>query len=33
LGNPKIVFREVDKNNDLKNGVRVEMNQFDLVVI
>jgi hypothetical protein len=23
----------VDKNGDLKNGVRVEMNQLDLVVV
>jgi hypothetical protein len=31
--NPKIGFKEMDKNGDLKDGVRVEMNQFDLVVI
>jgi hypothetical protein len=31
--NPKIGFTEVDKNGNLKNGVRIEMNQFDLVVI
>jgi hypothetical protein len=31
--NPKIGFVEMDKNGDLKNGVRVKMNQFNLVVI
>jgi hypothetical protein len=31
--NPKIGFTKVDKNRDLENGVRVEMNQFDLVVV
>jgi hypothetical protein len=32
-GNPKIGFAEVDKNGDLKDGVRVEMDQFDLIVV
>jgi hypothetical protein len=31
--NPKIGFTEVDKNGDLKNRVRVDMNLFDLVMI
>jgi hypothetical protein len=32
-GNHKISFAKVDKNGDLKNGVKVEMNQFNLVVV
>jgi hypothetical protein len=32
-GNPKIGFAEVDKNGDLKDGVRVEMDYFDLIVV
>jgi hypothetical protein len=31
--NPKIRFVEVDKNSDLKDGVRVEMDQFHLIVV
>jgi hypothetical protein len=31
--NPKIGFTKVDKNGDLKNRVRVDMNLFDLVMI
>jgi hypothetical protein len=31
--NPKIGFTEVDKKGDLKNRIRVEMNQLDLVVV
>jgi hypothetical protein len=31
--NPKIGFTKVDKNGDLKDGVRVEMDQFDLIVV
>jgi hypothetical protein len=26
-------FTEVDKNGDLKNRIRVEMNQLDLIVV
>jgi hypothetical protein len=31
--NPKIGFTKVDINDDLKNGARVDMNLFDLVMI
>jgi hypothetical protein len=31
--NPEIGFTEVDKIGDLKNIVRVEVNQLDLVVV
>jgi hypothetical protein len=31
--NPKISFTDVDKNGDLKDGVRIEMDQFDLIVV
>jgi hypothetical protein len=31
--NPKIGFTEMGKNDDMTNGVCVEMNQFNLIVI
>jgi hypothetical protein len=31
--NPEIGFIKVDKNGDLKNRVRIEMNQLDLVMV
>jgi hypothetical protein len=31
--NPTIGFIDVDKNGDMKDGVRVEIDQFDLIVV